>query len=317
LDKKYYSTTFFILHFAFIDMLHCLFIVVPLGLQYCLNTFVFGRHACKIVLQGGVITFVADMLAIALIALSRCLDMIINQKWTKLCEKRRNIFLLLLFVWIPSLITSTFLFIVQSYGVELGWKCETGGCGFLHSCQTSNELTEPITNFIDRIHYIPNTCHEGIAAWRLTYFSTICVPIFSLAVISISYIAIWLKVHKSTKYFANTKEVANQLSQRDIKMTKTILILVVLNFLFWLPYGILINTALDLTDHSSPYTAEQYITTIVLVTVFESQYAINFFVYALRHEQYRNAFIDLMRYSGAKQRRSTMSQYSNRHGNDV
>ena len=70
----------------------------------------------------------------------------------------------------------------------------------------------------------------------------------------------------------------------------------------------LVNIALDLTVKPSPYTKEQYIVTVVLVAIFESQYAINFFIYMARHEQYRNAFFGITRES-RRRRQSTQSSY--------
>ena len=74
-------------------------------------------------------------------------------------------------------------------------------------------------------------------------------------------------------------------------MTKTILILIVTNLLCWLPYGLLINTALDLTVEPEPYTKEQYIVTVVLVAIFESQYAINFFIYMAKARRSKQLFL--------------------------
>ena len=164
-------------------------------------------------------------------------------------------------------------------------------------------------------------------------FATFFVPCICIMIIISSYIGIWNKVRRSTKYF-QTLGVnpitpspvlhTKQLSKRDIKMTKTILILIITNLLFWLPYGLLVNIALDLTVKPSPYTKEQYIVTVVLVAIFESQYAINFFIYMARHEQYRNAFFGVTRESrrrtrspNAKPSRSWMRTLKGLRGNSV
>ena len=310
-DRKFRSSTVFILHLALMDFLHCSLIVIPLGIQFSSNQSPFGKFACRIILYGGAATMVVDMLALSLVALSRCLDMVINEKWANFCEKWRNIFCLISSTWIVGVITVIFFFIIEEDGIETGWKCETGGCGFIHSCEKHIEPNPSIGN---QNKY--KNCAEGISLWRLTYFATLFVPAFSIMIIILSYVGIWYKVRKSTKYFqsqhnpvpSNPILHSKQLSQRDIKMTKTILILIVLNLLFWLPYGLLINTALDLTVEPSPYTKKEYIVTVVLVAIFESQYAINFFVYMARHEQYRNAFFGVTRAS-RRRRQSTQSSY--------
>ena len=43
-------------------------------------------------MYSGLATFVADMFALSLVALSRCLDMIMVKKWTVFCSKKKNIF---------------------------------------------------------------------------------------------------------------------------------------------------------------------------------------------------------------------------------
>ena len=308
LDKNYYTTTIFILHLAFIDLMHSILIVVPLGILYSSSSSPFGKYGCKLIIYGGVTTLVASMLAISLVALSRCLDMVITSTWTAFCDKKRNILCLFLIVWIPSLIALVISLIIQSYGIEPGWHCETGGCGFIRPCENYKDSDR----YIDDLHDI-KSCHEGDEIWRLTYFSTICVPAVSLGIAAVSYILIWCKVHRSTKYLLGTEQlqvveqVAPQLYHRDTKMTKTILILITLNFLFWLPYGVLINTALDLTKKPKQSTPEQYILKVILVSIFETQYAINFFVYVARHKQYRNAFLDAVPFSGRKRKRSKQS----------
>ena len=68
LDKNYYTTTIFILHFSFIDLLHCILMVVPQGVLYSSESSPFGIYGCKFIIYGGVVTLVADMLAIAIVA---------------------------------------------------------------------------------------------------------------------------------------------------------------------------------------------------------------------------------------------------------
>jgi hypothetical protein len=302
LDKNYNTTTIFILHFSFIDLLHCLFMVVPQGILYSSESSPFGIYGCKLIIYGGVVTLVADMLAIAIVALSRCLDMVMHQKWSEFCDRKRNIAMLLLIAWVPGLISLLISFIIEWHGVEPGWNCETGGCGFVRSC-THNAYENASVDNLNGL----KSCKAGLGVWRLSYFSTIIVPTSSLLIICISYVVIRCKVRNSTKYFKDRQQVNSTLSQRDIKLTQTILILVVLNFFCWLPYVVLITAALDLTSAHTPSTDKQYILKILLVSMFESQYALNFFVYVARSEQYRNAFLDILPIFGMKRKNSTQS----------
>ena len=311
-DRKFRSGTIFILHLALMDLLHCTLIVIPLGIQFSSDQSPLGKNSCRIILYGGVATMVVDMLALSLVALSRCLDIMMKERWTKFCEKWRNIFFLIFPTWMVGVITVIFFLIIEQDGIETGWKCATGGCGWIHSCEKQSE-----SYTATGIETLYTNCSDGTSLWRLTYFATLFVPCICIMIIISSYIGIWNKVRRSTKYF-QTLGVnpitpspvlhTKQLSKRDIKMTKTILILIITNLLFWLPYGLLVNIALDLTVKPSPYTKEQYIVTVVLVAIFESQYAINFFIYMARHEQYRNAFFGVTRES-RRRRQSTQSSY--------
>ena len=295
LHKNYFTTTIFILHFSFIDLLHCIFLVVPQGLMYSSKNSPFGKDGCKIFIYGGVVTLVADMLAIAVVALSRCLDMVAHQKWSDFCDKKRNIAVLILLSWVPGLIALLISLIIESHGIEPGWNCETGGCGFIRTCRLSGGGVK------DGLR----ACDSGMGVWRLSYFSTIIVPSCSLLIIGISYVVIWCKVHNSTKYFTDQEQINSSLNDRDIKLSKTILILVVMNFFCWLPYVVLITAAIDLTNEPKPATSKHYIFRVILVNIFESQYALNFFVYVARSEQYRNAFFDILPFYNWKRRNSS------------
>ena len=248
----------------------------------------------------GVVTLVADMIAICIVALSRCFDTIMRQKWTEFCDKKRNLAILFSVIWIPSLIALLNSFIIEWHGIVPGWHCETGGCGFIRTCGHGEGADISAISPSD-----PGGCNAGMEIWRLAYFSTICVPTFSLIVIAISYLTIWCKVHRSTRYFVNGELPNLSLSQRDIKMTHTILILVVLNFMCWLPYVVLVTVALDYTSEPKPSTAGKYILKIILICCFESQYALNFFIYVARSEQYRNAFLDVIPLRWKRQSNST------------
>ena len=112
---------------------------------------------------------------------------------------------------------------------------------------------------------------------------------------------IWYKVHESKKALVNQENNVSALNQREIKMTLTILILVVLNFVCWLQYTLFHivvsyhtpksnNPTSDSHDTSS--ASNDYILYAVLLSIFETQYASNFVIYVARSEQYRHAFLD-------------------------
>ena len=227
LDSNFRTTTLFILHFSFIDLLHCLFMVLPRGISYLHESSPFGRYGCPIIIYGGNVTFVADMLALALIVVSRCLDMVMKENWKRFCNKQRNLIFLFLIVWVPSLLSISLLPILQTHGIEIGWNCELGGCGYVRASESlddKNILAVGDNNL--------GNCSFDIEVWRYMHITTICVPIFALLIIICSYLVMLYKVHNSTMYFFDNKEISARFNRRDRKMTQTILIFVALNVLF-------------------------------------------------------------------------------------
>ena len=87
------------------------------------------------------------------------------------------------------------------------------------------------------------------------------------------------------------------LSEREVKMTKAISILMFCSFLCWLPLPVLNLVFLTFEnsenfDTSNDFTSSGYILYVIIQSVFVSQYALNFFIYISRSEQFRDAFFD-------------------------
>ena len=80
-------------------------------------------------------------------------------------------------------------------------------------------------------------------------------------------------------------------------MTRTILMLIVLNITFWVvAFGIIaFKYDKNLSSAWKPMTAQKYAPYIIFINVFEIQYALNFFVYMARKGQYREAFLDIFK----------------------
>ena len=290
IDRDYNTTTVFLLHLSFVDLLHCFFMAIPRGIMYLMNSSPFGIYGCQTIMYAGLSVFVADMLALALVALSRCLDIVLTIKWTYFCSRKRNIFVLFLLCWTIGLMVIPLALTFHSYGIEMGWNCETGGCGFIRNCkklENSNQLSK----------YTENTgqCSVPMEIWRKIYIVIFFVPAISLLTIIISYSIISYKVHESKRNFTNESQTFNILKKRQIKMTCTTLILILLHGLFWLMAFCAIAISYDkrLSDSWKPMNAEEYVAYTVFINIHEIQYALNFFVYIYRSPQYRSAFLDI------------------------
>ena len=292
IHNDYGTTTVFLLHLSFVDLLHCVLMAIPRGIMYLKNSSPFGIYGCQIVMYSGMSIFVADMLALALVALSRCLDTVLRTKWTDFCSRRRNVIMLFVLCWGLSLMVIPVMLTIHSYGIEIGWNCETGGCGFIRNCRT-------LENSIHLSKYIENfgKCSVPMEIWRNIYIVIFLVPVTSLMTIICSYSIIFRKLHQSKNNFSNEETTFNHLRKRQKKMTCTTLILILLNVIFWLMAFLIIAVRYDkkLSDAWKPMSSKEYIAYLVFANIFEIQYALNFFVYIFRSPQYRSAFFDIFK----------------------
>ena len=134
LHKNFYNSTIFILNLSFIDLCHCLWFVLPQGVLYFNNYSPFGALGCLVIMIGCVLTVTSDMLAMALIALTRYLDISFKEKWNQICDLRKNVVILLALSWIPGILSFPLLIFIDSQDVvKPGWDCRYGACGFLLS----------------------------------------------------------------------------------------------------------------------------------------------------------------------------------------
>ena len=79
------------------------------------------------------------------------------------------------------------------------------------------------------------------------------------------------------------------LDKRERQMTWTILILILLNLLCWLPYQ-LSNIYIFVTRSEHTKSSENFYFD-VFIGIFFTQYSLNFFVYIVRSDQYQKAFL--------------------------
>ena len=179
------------------------------------------------------------------------------------------------------------LIILISYNnVEVGWDCRYGVCGFIRSYKEND-----VYQIIQKTSFSASTGYE---VWDLIHIYTFLIPLLSFLTMSFSYVLIWYKVHKSAKYLIERSDMPETLNQREMKMTKTILILISVSLLCWLPLPILKFNFLSFHDPNNSSSATNYVFYVIIQSIFVSQYALNFFIYISRCKSFRNAFLDIL-----------------------
>ena len=75
------------------------------------------------------------------------------------------------------------MLIVKSCGVEIGWNCETGGCGFIRNCDVLGKTDLQLSGEDNTVY-----CNGEIQIWKLVHIFTFgCLPILALILIVCSY----------------------------------------------------------------------------------------------------------------------------------
>jgi hypothetical protein len=250
-------------------------------------------------------TVLADMLALSLVALTRCLSTVIPHQWKKICDAKPALALMFLSVWILSGITNI-PFAIKSYGMELGWDCEVSQCGFRETCMIYANETVP--RFIDDPE---QTCDSEFYGKKMVlYLYTWILYGLCITTIILSYLGIFCKIHYSKKSLGKTKtcrrreqrkKSVTDLATREKKMTQTILILILLNMGCWIPYQLFNIIIFEVLNGKY----ERYSYDIVAGLYF-TQFSLNFFVYVLRSEQYRKSFV----YCWVKKKQEMLDSFS-------
>ena len=292
LHLHFNATTLFILNLAFVDFGHCLFFTWPQVIFNLWDRSPFGDWGCRIVDVAGVTSISADMLGLALISLSRCLHMVKRQKWSAFCDRKRNICFLLVIAWIPSFVTPLVLYHIRLNGFEPGWNCEFGGCAFVQHCEVQ-EI--PQLRYRTKPDTISDAPQCNFQVLNLVHIFTAGFPALAIVIIIGSYICIWCKVHGSVKSFSESDRSLVILHQREMKMSITILIIIVLTFVLWFPFSLLHLFAFDFPVSFAAMAGSKYTWFVILFCIFESSFAMNFFLYAARSDQYRAAFLDILK----------------------
>ena len=100
LNRNYQTTTIFVLHLAFVDLLCCLVLGSIYASMYYPERWPWGSITCQIAYPAILFFTFIDWLSLSFVALSRCINLIKPVFWSNFCDKKINIILTLAVVWI-------------------------------------------------------------------------------------------------------------------------------------------------------------------------------------------------------------------------
>ena len=293
LDRNFYTTTIFILHLCFIDFCHCVSFVWPTGLIYLLERWPFAPLGCSFLVITGQVTVSADMTAIALVSLTRCLNIMIPKKWDLICDKTTNLIMMMLSVWLLS-IMSLFPYFFKSYGVEPGWDCEAGGCAFRWKYMINNNETVP--SYIQDPEKICDSQFDCKISFMYLYF--LIKYSFCILVCMMSYAVLLFKVHSSKKNLKGPENKVTNSDDTERRMSLTILMLITMNIVCLLPFLVYYVVGFEKWGTSRSFRAS--IQFEMVEALYVSQFALNFLVYVARSDQSRKAFVLYWQYIKSK-----------------
>jgi hypothetical protein len=254
-----------------------LFGLVPYSYQLLAKNWPFGILLCRSYAIFVQIIGPTEASALACIAITRCSGLKNGASWKTFSNKPYNIIMLLSLPWILSLPTML-PYLVKSSGVEVGWSCTFGMCGTISSCQRSTS---------------DDTCNVE-SSWLSDFipFYMLVIVITSIIIIISSYIAINRNARRSSDELKKGGHTAKQIKRRDTKMLRTILLLILCHGICNVPMRLALVCNFVIGSGSKLNLATWYL----LVMVYQSQYAINFFIYAGSNKQYRKAYSGYWKY---------------------
>ena len=272
-DKKFRQITIFIVYLSLIDLCWSLTCAWPLSYELIAMRWPFGKAFCSLKVICAATISLVEVQTIALIAISRYLDLTKSSLWRRWTESNVGLTVSFLIPWILSLIV-TVLPWVPSMEIAFTWNCFGGGCG---AVSTSNDdgSESPGVKFV------------SIYMFLFTLFSVFVVGIF--------YYLLRKDVKTSTKYLKENVEkcettsanVASKIDDRELKMTRTILMLTGVHAICNIPMVVF---------QMIPFGPQENTSMIVwhlIMIIWTCQFSVNFFIYAGSNEQYQMAYLDL------------------------
>ncbi|XP_059083231.1 protein trapped in endoderm-1-like [Tigriopus californicus] len=200
------SATILIVNLAFADLMYCSINLPLYTIQYWNGRWPFDRMACRIFAVFRYVNAFGEWMSLAVIALSRCVGLIRNQR----CFSWKQGFVIIIAIWFYAFLM--ILPAVTEHFGKFGYNCMVGKCDFISQV---DEAIEPHVFF---------------------YAIGFGIPCF---VILISYCVIWCYAKNSAKYLRKTSEENRRnVLQREYNMTCTLFLICLCYLVFVAPIAI-------------------------------------------------------------------------------
>lgn len=255
IDKNFKNSTIFVLNLLLIDLIRCITYTFSNGYVLMAGTWPFGLFWCQLCGYLVIFTSVSDLTALNLVGLARCLNLMINTKWVNWTDRGIYSVLLIIMSWLPGMI----LVIPNLTGFSSGWCCIYG------VCDATRDMNVP---------------------FRKWYIGFKCTSIFLLCV---WYFIIWVAVKSSKNAVQKLGNPNNEMDKRNSKISRSILLLLLTTIgchLYWAVDNLF--SVLEIYDPIE-FPSNYY----VMNTIYESQFSLNFLIYAFKNDEYRRAYIVL------------------------
>ena len=277
-EQKCWQITIFILHLSFVDLCWALTCAWPISYELLALRWPFGKLFCTLKVVFVIIIGATEPQLIAFISISRYFDLSKSELWERWTRNKFYLNLMLVTPWALSTIP-VIPYFVPSMEVGFTWNCILGGCGIISTCDQN--------------------CNDSHSkGMELIGWYSFALILVSVTVTGIAYVLIGLKAKKSVDYLRKNGNMPSELDKREIKMTKTILILIAVHGICNLPMvvfqGSFANSSLFLQTYS------EGICWHIFMIIYATQFGLNFFIYARSNSQYRQAYIDLWRFLSVK-----------------
>ena len=272
-DQNFRRTTIFILNLSLIELIILAFLMFPSIFILYKPQWPFGEFWCKIysVLWQNCYTF--ESLIIATVSTGRCIDLMKPGLWRNCTNNNVILSILLLIPWLLWLPSTLPAFLSMSE-IGTGWNCAVGYCTQMIKC-TAEE------------------CPEQSRQWDFITWYNCVITLSSATTTIISYVIIRRRVNQSSSELESLGNANEEvLHKREMKMTRTILLLVMSHCICNIP-TVFIDTIDGFVKAGFyKWNVVHECMAEILYIIFDFQFLFNLFIYAASNEQFRMAYID-------------------------
>ena len=222
-------------------------------------------------------SYVLESVAIAFISIGRCMDIMKHDLWIQYSNKTTRLVMFVAAPWLLWAISITPTF-MRSSEIEMGWNCAVGYCTEMIKCPLSE-------------------CPTYTPWWNFIIWYSFFITLASIFTTATCYVYIYRRARESSKTLERIGNSSDQkLKQREAKLTKTVLILVLSHSICNVP-TLLIDAVIYSTFGSSVMwnSLIKYLCGVFYI-LYNFQFIINVFIYAATNKDFQHAYWDFMKY---------------------